>query len=306
MQPSEILLFGLLVLAIGLLVWTRHRLRRAQAQVRQTVAERARALSQREEMERELQRSRDDLAAVGAADLDALLLLDGDRLITWGNAAAWDMFSASQPALGQSFVSLVRDYELSQAVNDALSGHRPIVRQASVSARTLRIVATPAPESGGVAVAIQDVTELQRLGRARRDFVANISHELRTPLANIDLAAQTLRNGAGQDPALAKRMLDQIETQVHALSQLSQELMDLAQIESGQALLRLVPVGVEPLVRRSLANLLPQAALKNQHISLMLPTDLRVLADEQQVARVIANLVHNAVKFTPDGGIISL
>jgi two-component system phosphate regulon sensor histidine kinase PhoR len=306
MQPSEILTLGLLALAIGLLVWTWHRLRRAQAQVRQTVAERAQARSQREEMERQLQLSRDDLVAVGAADLDALLLLDGDRLITWGNAAAWEMFGTRGPAIGQSFVSLVRDYELSQALNDAVSGRRPITRQAVVNMRTLRIVATPAAGSGGAAVAIQDVTELQRLGRARRDFVANISHELRTPLANIDLAAQTLRDGTGTDPALAKRMLDQIETQVDALSQLSQELMDLAQIESGQALLRLVPVEVESLVRNSLTNLLPQAAMKSQHISLMLPDRLQVLADEQQVARVIANLVHNAVKFTPEGGIISL
>jgi len=150
------------------------------------------------------------------------------------------------------------------------------------------------------------VTELQRLGRARRDLIANISHELRTPLANIDLAAQTLRNGGARDHSLTRKMLDQIGVQVQALSQLSQEMMDLAQIESGQTYLRLVPVEVEPLIRRSVVNLLPQAAMKGQHVSLVGPSGLMALADEQQIARVIGNLVHNAIKFTPEGGIISI
>jgi two-component system phosphate regulon sensor histidine kinase PhoR len=200
----------------------------------------------------------------------------------------------------------VHDYELNQAVLDATFGGRSIVRQAVVNGRTLRIRAVPVAETGGAAVAIEDVTELQRLGRARRDFVANLSHELRTPLANIGLAAQTLRDGATRDPILTQRMLAQIQAQVQVLSQLSQEMMDLAQIESGQVLLKLVPAPVEPLMGRAVANLLPQAMLKAQHLSRMVPADLVALMDEQQVARVIGNLLHNAIKFTPDGGIISI
>ena len=180
------------------------------------------------------------------------------------------------------------------------------MRQSAVNERTLRIRALPLDGTGGAAVVIQDVTELQRLGRARRDFVANISHDLRTPLANIDLAAQTLRNGALSDRGLAQKMLDQIHSQVQALSQLSQEMMDLAQIESGQVLLKLVPTRAEGLVRGAIDILLPQAALKSQHISVVVPEDMRVLVDEQQMSRVIRNLVHNALKFTPDNGIICI
>ena len=101
-------------------------------------------------------------------------------------------------------------------------------------------------------------------------------------------------------------MLAQIQAQVQVLSQLSQEMMDLAQIESGQVLLKLVPAPVEPLVGRAVANLLPQATLKSQHLSRMVPEDLVALIHEQQVARVVGNLLHNAIKFTPDGGIISI
>lgn len=257
-------------------------------------------------LEQNYRQVQSNLTGLGEASLDALLLLDADRQIVWGNPAAWEMFGVSAPAVGQSFVGLAQDYELNQAVLDTISGGRPIIRQAALNGRTLRIRVAPVAATGGAAVIIEDVTELQRLGRARRDFVANLSHELRTPLANIDLAAQTLGNAAAKDPALTQRMLAQIQTQVQILSQLSQEMIDLSQIESGRILLKLVPTPVEPLVRRVIANLLPQAALKGQHISLLLPPDLCALMDEQQVARVLGNLLHNAVKFTTDGGIISV
>ena len=306
MTQLEILLLGLLVLAILLLIWMWQRLRRAAAILDRASREQAQDVASRTELERRIGEGDRHLTALGEANLDVLLILDSSRRIIWGNQAAWDMFGRAEPGLGLPFIGLVHDYELNQAIMDAATGNRPIVRQAAVDARTLRIRALPIEATGGVAVAIEDVTELQRLGRARRDLVANISHEIRTPLANIALAAQTLRNDGSRDATLTKRMLDQIDGQVQALSQLSQEMLDLAQIESGQTLLKLLPVELDPLIRRSVSGLLPQASLKQQHVSLVVPVALRVLADEQQVGRVVTNLVHNAVKFTPEGGIISI
>jgi two-component system phosphate regulon sensor histidine kinase PhoR len=306
MDPTGIVLLIVIVALAGLLAWMWARVRKLEAQLEQSARERVEIASKRDELERELVETHGYLESLGSANLNAILLLDKNRQIVWGNQMAWDIFDHERPALGLTFISFVHDYELNQAVLDALAGHRPILRQAVIDGRTLRILAAPIEETGGLAVVIEDVTELQRLGRARRDLIANISHELRTPLANIDLAAQTLRNGGTRDPGLTRKMLDQIGVQVQALSQLSQEMMDLAQIESGQTYLRLVPVEVEPLIRRSVVNLLPQAAMKGQHVSLVGPSDLMALADEQQVARVIGNLVHNAIKFTPEGGIISV
>ncbi len=300
------LLIAVLVVCIVALVLLWRRGQKARREAGATALARAEAVAARAEVERKHQHDASYLACLGEASLDALLLVDADRQIVWGNPVAWAMFGSASAAVGQPFIGLVHDYELNQAVLDATSGGRAIVRQAVVNGRTLRVRAVPVPETGGAAAAIEDVTELQRLGRARRDFVANLSHELRTPLANIDLAAQTLQDGGTRDPVLTQRMLSQIQTQVQALSQLSQEMMDLAQIESGQVLLKLVPAPIEPLVQKALAAMLPQAKHKSQHISLLLPGGLRALMDEQQIARVIGNLLHNAVKFTPEGGIISI
>jgi two-component system phosphate regulon sensor histidine kinase PhoR len=306
MDPPVIVLLLCLALAIALLLWFWARMRRMAIREQAAARQSAEARAARDASEQRLSMVQANRDAVGDASLDALFLLDRERQIAWANSAAAEMFGASELPLGRSFMSVVRDFELNQAVLDAVVGHRPIVRQTAVDNRTLRIRAVPVELTGYTAVAVEDVTELQRLGRARRDFVANISHELRTPLANIDLAAQTLRNISDLDATLARRMLDQIESQVQVLGQLSQEMMDLAQIESGQALLKLVPVAVAPLVRRSVTALAPHANLKGQHVSLFLPEELQVLADEQQVGRVISNLLHNAVKFAPEGGIVSV
>lgn len=305
MNSLTLLFLVLFLLAAGVALGFHARNQRLREQVRSAYAARAEALADRSAGEQAAARARNYLTALGDASSDALLMLDGNRNIIWGNQSAWNMLNEGEPALGHTFITLVRDYELNQAITDAVTGNRPMVRQAAVGSRSLRIYACPLSGDEGAAVTIQDVTELQRLGRARRDFVANISHELRTPLANIDLAAQTLRQSAA-DPALNRRMLDQIQVQVQTLSQLSQEMMELAQIESGQVFLKLVPTPLEPVVRRSVAHLLPQAAVKKQQLTLAVPADLMALVDEQQVGRVISNLVHNAVKFTPDGGVITV
>ncbi len=306
MTLADVLLVVVAIAGILLAGVYASRLRSARDDLAQASRTSAAAHRAQASAEAELRIASGQLDGLGQASSDAQLVVDGERRVVWGNQVAWDMFSAGQPAANQPFIGLVHDYELNQAVVDTLSGRRSIVRQSEVNERTLRIRVLPLDGIAGAAVVIQDVTELQRLGRARRDFVANISHDLRTPLANIDLAAQTLRNGGLVDGKLAQKMLDQIQGQVQALSQLSQEMMDLAQIESGQVLLKLLPIDAEGLVRRAIDLLLPQAALNNQHISVTVPESMRVLVDEQQMSRVIRNLVHNALKFTPDAGIICI
>lgn len=304
MNAVDVALLILLAAALAAIVMLSVQVRRSSDHATVAYRERAAAIASAQEREQLAIQRQEALDALGESTSDALLLLDKSRQVVWANAAAWNLFSRGDPALGQPFIALVRDHELNQAVGDALAGHRAMVRQTAVGDRMLRIWAVPVAGDGGAAVSVEDVTELQRLGRARRDFVANISHELRTPLANIDLAAQTLRNAQAADPALARRMLDQIQSQVQTLSQLSQEMMELAQIESGQVLLKLVETELAAVVQRSVNYLLPQAALKRQTLTLDVPEDLIALIDEQQIGRVINNLVQNAVKFTPEGGTI--
>ena len=157
------------------------------------------------------------------------------------------------------------------------------------------------------AITIEDLTELRRLERARRDFIANISHELRTPLASVRLLAETLEEAIDTDRESAQMFLEKIENEVEHLNGLVSELLELSRIESGLAPMLIEPVKAEQLVREVMARMLSQA----QRHRVTLRTDIHegdalVAADSKQMARVLVNLVHNAIKYTPSGGTITI
>jgi two-component system phosphate regulon sensor histidine kinase PhoR len=151
------------------------------------------------------------------------------------------------------------------------------------------------------------LTEIRRLDTVRRDFISNISHELRTPLASLKALVDTLRDGALEDPPAAQRFLDRIETEVDALTQMVQELLELSRIESRQVPLSMVPTSVADVVIPPTERLRPQAERASLSLNVDLSPELpRVLADTERVRQVVTNLVHNAIKFTRPGGQVSV
>lgn len=154
-------------------------------------------------------------------------------------------------------------------------------------------------------ITIEDLTERRRLERVQRDFLANISHELRTPLTSVRLMTETLEDVVDTDPDKAQEFIEKIETEVQYLSGLVAELLELSRIESGQMPMSIEPVEAERMVREVMARMLPLA----QRHRVRMFTDIEdgktlVAADSRLITRVLFNLVHNAIKFTPTGGMI--
>jgi two-component system phosphate regulon sensor histidine kinase PhoR len=153
------------------------------------------------------------------------------------------------------------------------------------------------------ALIIEDLTETHRLERMQRDFLANISHELRTPLTSVRLLAETLEDVIDTNPDRAQEFVEKIETEVQYLGELVSELLELSHLESGQTLMVIEPIEAERLVREVMARMLPLA----QRHRVSLGTEIHqgttlVAADSKQITRVLVNLIHNAVKFTPSFG----
>jgi two-component system phosphate regulon sensor histidine kinase PhoR len=300
------LLVVVLALAAGVLAVLWQQARRAAQEAELALAHAERSLR---EVERASQRAADQLLALQQAQIDPALLVAADRTVVGLNPAARALFGP-QAELGQSLILSTRSVELDELVAHCLQGGGDCDRQVRLGRNNVpyRARAVPAGDPGrgegqqGAAVSLQDLSEVQRLGRARRDFVANISHELRTPITSVRLLVDTLRGTAPIDREARDQLLEKISVEIEALSQLAQELLDLAQIESGQILVRMVPVRVAEMVASVTERLGPLAARKRQTVRVDVPPDLQAWADSAMLTRALGNLVHNAIKFTPEAG----
>lgn len=297
MSPWIVTLITLAV-AIALFVfWQRARAGQLRAEIERQAAERALRAA-----EGETRRAVEQRAALEEAESDPILLIAPDRTVQALNAAAIALFG-SKAAPGETVMVVTRSVELDELVAHVLAGGEDRDRQVMLNSQPFRVRAIPAGDFG-LAMVLKDLSELQRLGRARRDFIANISHELRTPITSIRLVVDSLLSGRAQDARESTVLLQTISRDVQVLEQMAQELLDLAQIESGQAIVRLVPTPVEQLVHSAVERLKPQAEHKQQRLEVSVAPGLTALADVDMVSRALGNLLHNAIKFTPPEGLV--
>jgi two-component system phosphate regulon sensor histidine kinase PhoR len=255
------------------------------------------------------------LAAVLDHMADGVLITDGSGRVLLINAAAARLLDTDEErALGRSFAQVAPYYpliELWKACRDGPGQGEEQVDMVEVSRQGLflQAIITPFPQADaeGYLVILQDLTRIRRLETVRRDFISNISHELRTPLAGLKALVDTLRGGAIKDPPAAKRFLKRMDAEVDALTQMVEELLELSRIESGQAPLRLAPMPVAEIALPPVDRLRPQAERAGLRLTVVLPPQMpAVLADADRARLVLTNLVHNAVKFTPPGGRITV
>jgi two-component system, OmpR family, phosphate regulon sensor histidine kinase PhoR len=248
-------------------------------------------------------------AAISALD-SGLVVVDQERQIRYLNQNAATLLGVdNEDALGEGLITLVRDYQADTLVQEVIRDGeaREIVLQQMIGGRALRLRTRllDTPELRGAVVLIRDVTQLSILERARRDMVANVSHELRTPLASVKLLVETLQSDP--PPVIAERMLNQMAQEVDAVTQLVDELHELSQIESGRVALQLAPTALAPVAQRAIERIRPQAERKTLSVSAEVPDQLPpVLMDAGRIGQVLLNLLHNAIKFTPSGGCITI
>jgi len=243
------------------------------------------------------------MTALADATFDALIVVDAQHRVVSINQVARDLFKHKEKTL----IGVTRNHELDALVDNVLKGEPRLETQVEIENRSFRVRSTRFESAGGVEVilVLQDVTELLRLARARRDMVANFSHDLRTPISSIRLLVDTLSQNLGRNPERDARLVGRIAGETDSLQHMTQELIDLSMIESGRAIIRMVQVEFSAILREAFNMMGTQVEQKKLNVVNKIPDDLRVLADPEQTRRVIANIMHNAVKFTPSGGKIT-
>ncbi|HEX6384647.1 MAG TPA: ATP-binding protein [Anaerolineae bacterium] len=242
---------------------------------------------------------------------DGVLITDDLGTVNLINPAATRLLNTTEKAaLGRSFAEVVRHHQLINLWQDCRMERREKVEAVEVGRELfVQVAVTPFQEKGarGYLVILQDLTAVHRLQTIRRDFISNISHELRTPLASLRAVVETLQDGALEDPPAAQHFLDRAVQEVDVLTQMVEELLELSRIESGQVPLRLAPTAVSDLLLIPVERLRSQAQRADVELNLDLPSPLPpVLADAERIQQVVTNLLHNAIKFTPSPGKVTI
>jgi len=259
-----------------------------------------------------LDTERKKLVAVLKQLSDGVMIVDEMGKVQMVNPAAQRMFSVKEgDALDRSLPSVVRHHQIIDLWRKCLESGENQVTSLEVPGKhqIFQVEAIPLVHAlpGSVLLVVNDLTHLRRLETVRRDFISNISHELRTPLASLKALAETLQESALDDPPAARRFLNRIEAEVDALSLMVQELLELSRIESGKVPLELKPVPPQDLLTSAIERLQLQSENSGIQVQLHCPADLPlVLADPPRIEQVVVNLLHNAIKFTPAGGNITL
>ena len=212
-----------------------------------------------------------------------------------------------------TLIEIVRDHRINSLAESALSTKKPAYMELEYvhGARVLSVECLPITidnnEIYGIAVAIEDLTELKRLETVRQEFLNNVSHEIRTPLASIKAMAETLASDSISNPSEQHDFLNRITNEVDHLTALIQEFRILSNVESGSLPVTTRKVTLRSLVISTINRLQSYADTKNLEIIFEEQSDdLFVEIDPIRFQQILSNLLENAIKFTEPTGSITI
>ena len=242
-----------------------------------------------------------------------VISIDGGLRIASANHAAHDLLGRPEGALiGRTVIEAFLDVQVESVARAALDQGSATVEFVRNEADGRRLLVRARHSSaGGAWLVLEDVSELRRLQRIRAEFIDNLSHELRTPLTTISLLAETLSREAdaagGAIPTKMRDRIDKIEVETSHLVQMVSELLDLSRIESGGTIAALDLLDVGQMATESTERLRLFADRQGVTLRVDRPAIVpRVQGDEERLGQVFLNLLHNAVKFSPDGGDVTV
>jgi len=248
-----------------------------------------------------LESSRSELTALLDSMQEAVIAINPQGQVSWCNAVM-QRIALSPVQEGRALVHSVRDPEVLSAVGAALTQRQASRRRAtSVSpGKIFEVNAAPMPGGGAVAV-LHDVSEIERSETTRRDFVANVSHELRTPLTCITGYVETLLDDRGLSNQ-SREFLQIILKNASRMNRLTEDLLALASVESGDYKLRLQKIQASRLVEEAVGSLAGLVLDSAAVLEVGETTDEPVMADLDALSQVFGNLVENAMKYGKAGG----
>jgi two-component system phosphate regulon sensor histidine kinase PhoR len=268
-----------------------------------------------EEQFAQLVEDRQQLRMILGGMVEGVVALDAQQRIVFANERAASLLGfSSKGVVGRGLWEVARRSGLQEVVQRALASPDPCqeeLRWGGPTAHSLTVHAArlPGPPPRGAVMVLHDTSELRRLERLRQDFVANVSHELKTPLSVIKACVETLIAGAAAEPEHRGAFLQQIHDQAERLHALILDLLSLARIEAGIEVFEFKEVSLAPIAAACVERHRARAESKKQQLEAG-PSpkceEIAAWADEEAIDQILENLVDNALKYTPEGGRVTV
>jgi two-component system phosphate regulon sensor histidine kinase PhoR len=264
-----------------------------------------RMLRRQRQSESRLTAAIEDFRRAGAALPDGMVILDAQDRIEWCNPVAAEHFGLDgQRDHGQGITNLVRQPQFVEYLQAQRYGEPLLLRQSRAADFTLSVQIVPYGDHQKLLIS-RDVTDLERVETMRRDFIANVSHELRTPLTVVGGFLETIMDVKDADRDLVRRSLPLMMDQASRMRRLVEDLLTLSRLESPNNPPREEPIDVPGLARALYHDALALSAGRHR-ITLDLAAEIWLTASDEELRSAFTNLITNAVRYTPDGGEVTI
>jgi two-component system phosphate regulon sensor histidine kinase PhoR len=248
-----------------------------------------------------LQTSQRELETLLNSMQDAVIAVAADGRVQWANRGMTSLLRRS-PRLDAPLIDTVRDPDFLAAIQEA-SRDQVVASARAITitpGRTFDVTAAPMPGGGAVAV-LRDLTETERMEKTRRDFIANVSHELRTPLTSIQGYTETLLD-SGLADIHVRDFLEIIRKNAARMARLTEDLLTLARVESGEQRFDIQKVSTEELLQDALESFREVARTYGVELAVEnTASDAHVNADREAIHQIFSNLIENALKYAASG-----
>jgi len=268
-------------------------------------------LGRQTDLDRQIGERASGQRAILSAMHDALLVVDDHRRLALVNHAFCELFRIGEDSLGSPLLESVRDPAVEQIVGETFRRRAPSQGELVIGRRQFQMASVPMGndngEVTGAVILFHDITELKRADEIRRDFVANVSHELRTPLSILRGYIETMLDDPKMSRAECARVLEVMDQHSKRLGLLANDLLTLAQLESGRSTLRLCEIDLLRFFTDLIRDWQKEFSGKRLEARSYVADDCpSIRADEARLREVFDNLLDNAVKYSGKGGEISL
>ncbi len=246
---------------------------------------------------------------------EAVVVIDHHRRVQFVNPAFARLFGAEESEMeGRHLEHVALSYELSMMLTRAFEQSAPqngdVTVERGGESRLLSAVVTPLRDEAGETIGalglLHDITDVQRLQQVRTDFVANASHELRTPASAVRALAEALEAGALEDPERGPRFVADIIRQSERLTLILDDMLTLTRVERGRELLAPSWLSARKAFHEAVTQIEPSASAGGIAVEVEVCDEDRIYADVGGLQTILANLLGNAVKYTPRGGRVAL